>query len=710
MTKGTLDWETKVTMVAREGKIHIDMGPYHPENFLVSGGLKTDDEPTDYLWFQHSDIPPTEGAVETTQKWLDSLDLLICHNSKYELSWMKAIGLKYEGKVFCTQIAEYVLARGVKKSFKLKECLDRRKLPSKRTDLIDQYMKDGVTFDLIPAEVVEEYGIADVDCTKALYDDQMPELVDSGLLATVEMMCEFTKVLVEMESNGAVIDFNALDIVEREYRAEYVQISTRMQELAATAMGDTPVRLTSPDFKSQLLFSRSINDKKQWKTEFNIGTDEAGRKKRRRSLRKHELNGAISSMTSVVRKTKATQCSSCIGTGEYWKVKKDGTPWARPTKCPTCVGVGILYESTGQVAGFKLKARNVHDLSANGFSTDKELLQDFLDMDLSDDAREFLTLNIRFNAISVYLASFIGGFKRYAQDDNILHTSLNQTITATGRLSSSSPNFQNQPRGGTFPIKRAIVSRFKGGKIFEADYEQLEFRAAGIMSGDSVILSDVTNGMDVHSFTRDTINGHSTTLHPIDRQGAKSDTFKPLYGGMSGSKAQVEYYKAFLEKYSETADWQEELKNEAIKYKYITLPTGRQYAFPNAERKPGGYVTDTTKIVNYPVQGFATGDLAPLGIIATYRLFKKHKLRSLLFLTVHDSVEADCYPGEEEIVSKCMSDGLLALPEMLKEFYNINMEWKMPMGIEIKGGPNWLDTEFVGVWDRVGSEPIRKVK
>lgn len=713
MSNGTLDFETKVSLIKKLDKSHYDMSPYNPHNYLVSAGFKTNDEETEYVCFRHDTEQPTPDAHARLQEWLNTIDLLICHNAKYELVWLASCGFVYEGKVFCTQIAQYVINRGIKAPLTLKFILEDRKLQAKKTDLVAEYMDAGVTFNAIPWEIVEEYGIGDVDSTYALYKDLMLDLSgkDAIVLPTIRMMCEFVKVAAGMELAGAAIDFEALDKVETQYRGEYNAIDTRLHELAAAVMGDTPIRLGSPEFKSRLLFSRAVNDKATWRKYFNIYTDKAtGKPMRRNRVSKSQLAGAISKFTTVDKRTVAERCGTCKGQGFIEKFRVDGTPYKKHPKCAVCAGEGIVYTGTGVTAGFKIRARTVNDLAAHGFSTDKILLGELLDGKLSADAREFITLTIRHNAISSYLATFIGGIRRYCQENGRLHTSLNQTITATGRLSSSSPNLHNQPRGGTFPVRRAFISRFKGGIIVEADYEQLEFRAAGILSSDSVILSDVVGGMDVHAYTRDTINAHATTLHPIDRQDAKPDTFKPLYGGMSGSDAQVEYYKAFLAKYFQTAEYQTTLKTEAVTHKRITLPTGRQYKFPYAKRLGNGYVQDSTKIVNYPVQGFATADLALLGIIAVDREFKKRGLRSILFLTVHDSVEADCYPGELDQVVECFYTGLLALPEMLKEFYNLELNWQMPMGVEIKKGPNWLDTEVVGVWTRVGSNPIMKVE
>ena len=82
------------------------------------------------------------------------------------------------------------------------------------------------------------------------------------------------------------------------------------------------------------------------------------------------------------------------------------------------------------------------------------------------------------------LVSFVDGISNYTKEDGFLHVGLTQHITATGRFSGRNPNMQNMPRGGTFPVKRVFVSRWKGGHILEADFAQLEFRVAAFLSQD----------------------------------------------------------------------------------------------------------------------------------------------------------------------------------------------------------------------------------
>ena len=89
-----------------------------------------------------------------------------------------------------------------------------------------------------------------------------------------------------------------------------------------------------------------------------------------------------------------------------------------------------------------------------------------------------------------------------------------QCVTATGRLSSRNPNFQNMPRGTTFPVRECVVSRWDGGKILEGDYSQLEFRVAGFLANDDQVYADVQKGFDVHSFSAEALG--------VSRQEAKA--------------------------------------------------------------------------------------------------------------------------------------------------------------------------------------------
>lgn len=704
-----LDVENSVThkrFTKRDGKVdkYIDMTPYNENNFLVSVGYNENpsDRPdhSEYLFFKHNGREATPGAFETLQKELDDCDLLVGHNIKHDLAWLIECGFKYDGPLYDTMIAEFVLARGTTVSLSLEDTAERYACPVKKSHLTKEYLDKGIGFEDIPPEIVEEYGRGDVVTTTHLYLAQTDTFrleKNQCLLPTVRMMCAFTHVLREMESNGIYIDFERLDEVEAEYLKEQAEIKQRLHEIAQKYMGDTPIELTKPEFLSKLFYSRKVMDKKKWKEVFNIGTDKNGKNLRRPYYKTTQFNKVVKSLTKVVSKTEVQKCKHCDGKGYINKFTKAGVPYKKMPKCSVCGTAGVIYKPIGVKAGFGIHPKGVSDVAKDGFVTNKNVLETLLES-TKGDVHEFIEGFIRYNAISSYLSTFIDGIRKHVQSDGRLHPHYNQCVARTGRLSCTAPNLMNQPRGKTFPIREVFVSRWKGGKIGKPDYGQLEFRIAGYLSGCPQVLKDVLDKIDVHARTRDIINNFDLNLTQIDRQDAKPDTFKPLYGGLSGTPRQAAYYSEFLKRYYGVAKWQDQLKQKALKKEYIRLPSGREYFFPYAKRTQGGYVKESTKIVNYPVQGFATADLVPLGGIAILRLFAAHGLSSKLCLTTHDDFCADIYPGEEDIVTKLMIQGMLSLPEMCKEFYGIDFEY--PIEVEMNIGDNMGKVETVACEER----------
>ena len=246
------------------------------------------------------------------------------------------------------------------------------------------------------------------------------------------------------------------------------------------------------------------------------------------------------------------------------------------------------------------------------------------------------------------------------------------------------------PRGGTFPVKKVFVSRFEGGKILEADFAQLEFRAAAYLSQDEVAIEEVSTGFDVHAYTAKVI---SDAGQPTSRQDAKAHTFAPLYGatGFGRTKAEAAYYEHFTEKYKGVAAWHSRLAKEALNTSKIVAPSGREYSFPDVERRASGRVSHFTQIKNYPVQGFATGDIVPLCLLHIEYLLRGKN--SCIVNTVHDSIVIDVHPDEETEVISIIEGTNEELLDLINTRWAIN--FNVPLLLEAKIGPNWLDTKDV---------------
>ena len=148
-----------------------------------------------------------------------------------------------------------------------------------------------------------------------------------------------------------------------------------------------------------------------------------------------------------------------------------------------------------------------------------------------------------------------------------------------------------------------------------------------------------------------------------------------------------------MDKYKGISKWHKKLGDEAINLGRIKIPSGRQYAFPDVERRASGTPTHFTMIKNYPVQGFATGDIVPLVLLEIEKRLKQKKLKSLLVNTVHDSVVLDVHPAEEKAVVGLIKEINDNLKDILEKHYDIDVN--VPMLLESKIGNNWLDVKDV---------------
>jgi len=403
-----------------------------------------------------------------------------------------------------------------------------------------------------------------------------------------------------------------------------------------------------------------------------------------------EYKDAVKANSKPVYRTKAFTCPTCEGQGKTYKTKKDGTRFAKPNKCKDCNTRGFQLTETQQIAGLRFSAPNKSWVSANGFSTSKENLEVLAATARNNnmsEAEDFLNDLKRLSAISSYLSSFVEGIANFTKHDGFLHVALTQHITATGRFSGRNPNMQNMPRGGTFPVKRVFVSRWEGGKIMEADFAQLEFRTAAFLAQDEKAMEEIATGFDVHSYTAQVITdaGQKTS-----RQDAKAHTFAPLFGatGYGRSKAEAAYYKHFVEKYEGIAAWHKKLGDEAMRFMKITNVSGRQYAFPDVRRRDNGMPSHFTMIKNYPVQGFATGDVVPVVLNRLHELLQP--LHSCVVNSVHDSMVVDVHPDEEREVLAIIDQLNTGINDLVEQTYNVTMN--VPLLLEAKIGPNWLDT------------------
>tara|TARA_R110002049_G_scaffold99259_3_gene241991 strand:+ start:1119 stop:3134 length:2016 start_codon:yes stop_codon:yes gene_type:complete len=669
--KLTLDVENTVTH--RGGKLHLD--PFEADNKLVMVGCLTDTG-KEYLY---------RDDFTGVQELLDEATVLIGHNIVHDLLWLWECGFTYDGTVFDTMLGEYILQRGQKEPLSLEACAIRHDLDTKKQDTMKEYFKNHTSVDEIPHEELADYLSADLKATQQLSDSiyrRLNTTDNASLMETVLFTNQVAITLAKIYQRGFTVDTDALDGVRIQFEQEKQDIEKRLNKQVKELMGDTPINLNSPEQMSWVIYSRKPLDKTMWANSFTPYMDTTDYKQ------------MVATKSTIVYKTNAEQCNPCSGTGYIRKVRKDGTPFARPTKCDSCDSVGYLFIPDKMVVGgLKFNAPNAKWVSNNGFSVNKTNLGTLYTMakhKKMTSAMNFLSDLQRLSALDTYLSSFVEGIQTHIKPDGRLHVRLLQHRTATGRFSGADPNMQNMPRGGTFPVKRVFVSRWKGGKILEADFAQLEFRAAAFLSQDQTAMKEIDDGFDVHSYTARVI---SDAGEKTSRQEAKAHTFAPLYGatGFGRTPAQATYYKHFTEKYKGIALWHTKLAKEVMTTGKIKIPSGREFAFPDAKRYANGKITNFTQVKNYPVQSFATADIVPLILMHIDRLLST--LKSCVVNSVHDSIVIDIHPEEEKQVLFLLHSANQDLLNIINQKFSI--DFNVPLLLEAKIGNNWLDTKDV---------------
>ena len=318
-----LDVENTVTK--KNGKMHLD--PFEPTNKLVMVGIR-DDHANTYIY----DMAESSSNI---QEMLDKATVLIGHNIAYDLMWLWECGFKYDGVVFDTMLAEYIMQRGVKEPLSLEACAERYKLETQKQDTLKKYFAEGKGVDEIPKDELAEYLTADLKATQELCNVQYKKLNTqeyAGLMESVILTNKVAVTLAKIYRNGFKVDQDKLREVKEEFEQEKLEIEERLTKQVKELMGDTPINLNSPEQMSWVIYSRKPKDKALWANEFTPYMD------------KDKYRECVLEHSNLVYKTKAIKCKDCLGAGYIRKTKKSGAPYAKPSRCHTCNTQGYLFE------------------------------------------------------------------------------------------------------------------------------------------------------------------------------------------------------------------------------------------------------------------------------------------------------------------------------------------------------------------------------
>ena len=272
-----------------------------------------------------------------------------------------------------------------------------------------------------------------------------------------------------------------------------------------------------------------------------------------------------------------------------------------------------------------------------------------------------------------------------------IHTSFNQCITATGRLSSSDPNLQNIPVRGEDgkEIRKAFVPE-PGCLFFSADYSQIELRVMAHLSGDEAMIEAFRNGYDVHAATAAKV--YKKDIKDVkrdERTKAKRANFGIIYGitvfglaerlDISRDEAR-QLIDGYFETFPRVKDYMEQAKETARRQGYVTTLLGRRRYLSDiksANATVRGFAERNA--INAPIQGTAA-DIIKVAMIRIFQRFQQEGIRSKMILQVHDELNFSVVPEEKEKVEH------IVLEEMQNAF-----EMKVPLVADSGFGKNWLE-------------------
>jgi DNA polymerase I-like protein with 3'-5' exonuclease and polymerase domains len=312
------------------------------------------------------------------------------------------------------------------------------------------------------------------------------------------------------------------------------------------------------------------------------------------------------------------------------------------------------------------------------------------------EQREILDVLGELTSTRDALSKYVTSLKVSADLGQPITADFSQVIAQTHRLTSRGRSTGIQLQNFQRRFRPVVKARTPGWRIGDGDAAGLEFRTATDFAKDDTALGDIASGADVHAQTArvvfagqwDESIGPKEGANDRLRTAAKASTFKPLYGGSSGSKTEREYYDAFKERYSGIADMQAGWTKTVLKTKQLTIPSGLIFYWPNCELTNSGYITYSTQIYDYPIQSFATADLAPTATVYLWHYMKAAKMQSFLINIVHDSAVGELHPDEADLWSA-----------MLAECFNVNTvwyfkhvynyDWTCPLATEVKLHDSW---------------------
>ena len=344
---------------------------------------------------------------------------------------------------------------------------------------------------------------------------------------------------------------------------------------------------------------------------------------------------------------------------------------------PKQLGV-ILFEKMGMPGGKKTKT---------GYSTAADVLDK-----LAPDY-PFVADILEYRQLTKLKSTYADGLAGYIAGDGRIHSTFNQTITATGRISSTEPNLQNIPiRMELGRLIRKVFVPEEGFVFLDADYSQIELRVLAHMSGDEKLIEAYREAQDIHRITASQVfHVPFDQVTDLQRRNAKAVNFGIVYGissfGLSQDlsitrKEAADYIEKYFETYPKIKGFLDGEVEKAKKDGYVSTMFGRRRPVP--ELKSSNFMQRSfgeRVAMNSPIQGTAA-DIIKIAMVRVNERLRREGLRSRLILQVHDELLIETAKEELEVVSRILEEEMRGAADLA-----------VPLEVDMHTGSNWYEAK-----------------
>ena len=632
----------------------------------------------------------------------DTSILKIGQNLKYDLEVLRNYDIHLDGPMWDTMIAHYLIQPELRHNidYMSEIYLNYQKIHTE--ELIGKKGKNQLSFRDLSSKKVYEYACEDADITLQLKNRLEKELKNKNcedLFYNIEM--PLMQVLAEMEINGVCINADSLKETSKIFSDRLKKAEKEIYEIAGEEFN-----ISSPKQVGDILFGKMkiIDNPKKTKS-WQYVTNEKELEEIKEShpivgkiLEYRKLNSVLTERTK--KKATIEQMPDLFG---FNVVQEENNNLTKQSHLEISKLMNQLEKEIYELAGEKFKIMSPKNVGTILFDkmkiidnpkktetwqyvTSEEVLQQLKGKHII--VEKILNYRETEKLVGTYVEALPALVNKRTGH---IHTSFNQTITATGRLSSSNPNLQNIPvRGEDGKEIRKVFVPEPGCLFFSADYSQIELRVMAHLSGDENMINVFKDGKDLHAATAATI--YKKNIDEVtrdERTKSKRANFGIIYGITAFGLAErldisreesKQLIEGFFETFPKVKDYMDKAIEEARQNEYVETLFGRRRYLKDINSQNAtvrGFAERNA--INAPIQGTAA-DIIKVAMIRIFQHFKAENIRSKMILQVHDELNFSVYPDEKEKVEQIV----------IEEMQNA-IEMKVPLIADCGFGNNWLE-------------------